>query len=176
MLRHELLALDVRDAVIHGDLTAARANAFRFAGLRISRGRTIEYEEGAIEARQVAASVAAAPDLERTAAAVGQLAKTCADCHARMSGPTRLVPEPVPHRAGRMTGHAWAMNELWSGIVGNSEEPWHAGAAALASEAPTTEVRAIAERAARASDPNARAAVYGELLATCARCHATTRR
>ena len=195
MLRHELLGVAVRDAVIRGDLPAARRDAFQLAGLDIFASGPPDYEERAVDFRHTASSIVAAEDIRTAAYGVGELAKACSGCHARLTGPTRIDVQPVPLAKddgprGRMHLHAWAMNELWNGMIGNSEPPWRAGTALLADADPgtielapekrssaspvhplATSMRDLGQRAALASDPDVRASIYGELLATCASCH-----
>lgn len=195
MLRHEVFSVAVRDAIVRGDLATAQRNARDLGAIRVNGSP--EIAERAQTMSDAAKAIAAAPDLSAAARATGGLVQTCADCHARLTGPTRLAIEPAPRdeggRRGRMRRHVWAMNELWDGLVGNSEAPWRAGAAALAdpalasselipakSRTPEVErlaedVRTLGARAAAADDTTVRAGLYGELLATCADCHARTR-
>jgi len=199
MVRHELLGVAVRDAVIRGDLPAVRRGAFQLAGLDIFTPGPPDYEERAVDFRHTASSIAAAEDIRTAAHDVGQLAKACSGCHARLNGPTRVNVHAAPFAKddgprGRMNLHAWAMNELWNGMIGNSEPPWRAGAATLADtdsgtldlapdKTPTASpihplaksVRDLGQRAVLTSDPDVRASIYGELLATCASCHRRTR-
>lgn len=86
-----------------------------------------------------------------------------------------------------MARHLWATERLWEGIVGGSEESWQQGLDMLAAsplEAPqiTGERVGIARRLQKLADqarakrrldtPTERARVYGEILVTCASCHA----
>ncbi len=194
MLRHEILSVAVRDAVVRGDLDAARRNAKELGAVTV--GGTPEIVEHAKEMNAVAARIAAAPDLAAAARGTGALAKTCADCHARLTGPTKLAAEPAPRAAGRearMQRHAWAVGELWDGLVDNSEDPWRKGSAALADPTlPATELvppkrsspeveaqakglKQLGERAQATTDTALRSEAYGDILATCATCHARVR-
>ena len=195
MLRHEIYGLAVRDAIVRGDLESARRNARDLGAVQV-RG-TPEVVDYARPMNEASATIAGAPDLGAAARATGALVQSCADCHARMTGPTRAiaVPAPLPERGRvpRMRRHAWAMNELWDGLVGNSEDPWHGGAEVLAdpslaaaelvpkkSSTPEVDrlaasVQTLGQRAQATNDTAARAVIYGELVATCADCHARTR-
>ena len=88
-----------------------------------------------------------------------------------------------------MRRHQWAMDRLWDALVVPSDDAWNAGALALAeaplvpeqltpSKSPAPRVAELAQtvhdlglKAASADRGDARAEVYGELLATCAECH-----
>lgn len=196
MIRHEVLAIGVRDALIQGDLDAAHRNATDLGSVKM--GGSPEIDERAQAMRSAASRIATAPDLAAASRATGELVRTCSDCHARLTGPTRLEIDPAPRtddsaRRARMRRHVWAMNELWDGLVGNSEEPWRAGAAVLAdpalgpaelvpSRSATPEIEQMAKtlqklgaRAQATSDTTLRSEAYGEILSTCAGCHARTR-
>jgi mono/diheme cytochrome c family protein len=81
----------------------------------------------------------------------------------------------------------WAADRLWVGIVADSPEAWRTGLTLLASGSRTwsgvtraqapfaNALKRTAQAALRAkvAPPDARAATYGELLSTCAGCHAT---
>lgn len=192
MFRHEVLGLAVRDAVKRGDLPGAQRNA-RDLAARATLDASPELSEGTQAMRSAATAVANAQDLHAAATATGELVRTCATCHARLTGPVRLEvgipPRPEPDLRVRMLRHAWAMDELWNGMIGNTEPPWKAGATVLADPAlaqselvpkktSSPQVDALAQsverlghRAVAASDTSVRAAIYGELLATCADCH-----
>jgi len=93
---------------------------------------------------------------------------------------------------GKMIEHQWAAARLWEGLSTASANRWHLGALALLktswpivaeepslSRAPAgddpSRVRLLAERARGATTTAERSEVFGELLATCARCHVTIR-
>lgn len=191
MIRHEVLSIAIREAIVRGDLATTRRNAVELGAVTV--GGSPELLERSKDLTKAADAIAHAEDLPAAAHATGGLVRTCADCHARLTGPTQLeVTTPMPPEGGRsasMRRHNWAMNRLWDGLVSNSEVPWHAGADALSDPAlaaqdlvppkrSTPEVQqlagsmiALGRRAAAASDTGVRAEIYGELLATCADCH-----
>lgn len=208
MLRHEVIGLSLRDAVARADLTAAQRLARQLAsadrersGLSSSASKFPDYTER-LDAMRAAAKAmegeSASGDVKRAGAALGAVAKTCGDCHARLVGPTRVevatrAPKAEAGVAARMQRHAWAVNELWNGIVGNSEVPWREGANVLADPAlksaelvpaKTTvpeidafarAVESLGKRALPATDSGVRASLYGEVMATCGGCHERTR-
>jgi hypothetical protein len=88
-----------------------------------------------------------------------------------------------------MTDHAWAAARLWEGLVGPSPALWSTGAGALADSTLTivaeggelgvgddvARIKLLATRAKKAETQDARAELYGQIMATCARCHAAIR-
>jgi cytochrome c553 len=188
-------AVAVRDALIDGDLERAREEA-----LRLSRQAFPEHPDAwdpwVAEMQGAAAEVSLAPDAQGVGRALGLVATTCAKCHARThrgpeyqeldkQGAASWKDEDL---TDRMRQHWWAANELWLGLVTPSELSWSRGASALrhvfltaperegaplsaAAHEWLLEVRALGERARRSGTPNARATVYGELLARCGSCH-----
>jgi cytochrome c553 len=144
----------------------------------------------------------AAHQLELTGSVMGAarlaatLGRRCASCHeaiaARVTFPAEPRPPEAPRLAGQMLGHQWAAAEMWNGLIGPSDERWLAGARALTtvpltivaqSVTPTSEldvddvarIRLYANRAVAATRQDARAELFGTLLATCAHCHAVLR-
>jgi cytochrome c553 len=95
----------------------------------------------------------------------------------------------VGQTVGHMLDHQRAADHLMQGLIVPSSTLWNQGAQGLR-QAPlsngklpkdqklTADVAAgelhvhqLGDRAAGTSDPQARSALYGELLGTCARCH-----
>jgi hypothetical protein len=79
--------------------------------------------------------------------------------------------------------HAWGVARLHEGLLGPSSERWLQGTATFAAlpgcEQPEparrelcSRVKALAHRAHVAETAEARVHLYGELLGTCAACHA----
>jgi len=143
-------------------------------------------------ARQVEASGSVA-DVARSAATLG---RRCADCHdaiaARVTFPAEARPTGERRLAEKMIRHQWAATEMWYGLIGPADDRWSAGAQALATVPLTivaqgvtpssaldvddvARVRLYANRAMGTSARDARAELFGTLLATCAHCHAVLR-
>lgn len=147
------------------------------------------------EIRNAARQVESATDIVGAAHTMGTLALQCANCHTAIKARVTFADEPRPSDdpklASRMLGHQWAAMQMWEGLIGPSTERWTAGARALATspldlvaQAPNpafaadddvARVRLYARRANAATSNDARAAVFGDLLATCAHCHALLR-
>ena len=85
----------------------------------------------------------------------------------------------------RMKRHAWATERLWEGLIVPSSVAWNAGANALvdspfpddvlgrgvAARTAATDFKILADQAPFKKTVEERAALYAELLVTCATCH-----
>jgi cytochrome c553 len=195
MHRNFSRTVDIQTGVIEGDLERSRSAASWLIG---REGPTSfptgaqGYEE---EMLGTAALIAEAEELETVATQAGRLAAACGSCHKALNGGPRFV---VGSRApggetqeAHMVRHIWATDRMWEGLVGPSENAWLAGAQALAQTEPTLsqafrasmapaelegllrEVNALATEALIATGQNERADLYGRILSTCNRCHAS---
>jgi cytochrome c553 len=121
---------------------------------------------------------------------------TCGECH-RAAGTMPATPSVSRPAAGGVVGHMYdhrqGADQLLHGLVIPSTTLWQAGAKALASgtspryqdfpaPASTRQQMTTADErlhrtaaiAFQASEPHARASLYGQLLAGCADCHKRT--
>ncbi len=192
MQGHERHGDAMRDAVERGDLDGAKTEAKLLAELGIE-GPTGKLWKQLFDAMKAAAGrSASASDLKDASRDVALVARTCGDCHTTFGRPAILIEPPgalSPGMRASMQRHQWATERLWDGLVVPSDDAWNAGALAL-SEAPlmpeqltpgkspvpkvgelARTVHDLAVKAAGADRVDARADVYGELLATCAECH-----
>jgi len=180
------------EAVARADLDAARAEARTLAELRLETGVAPALRKDLDAMNAAAERVAKATDLTEASRSLAALASTCGDCHATLGGPATVVGEPPDDDLGvlpRMKRHEWAVARLWAGLVGPSDLSWKAGARVLAdaplqpeeltpgrSPAPAigelaTSVRDLAANARVTKSAVDRAAVFAELMTTCAACH-----
>lgn len=146
------------------------------------------------ELRTYAGLAARAPDVTSAASAVARVAASCGTCHRTMNRRLKYENVTGPPQgdtpvATRMLRHWWAADRLWDGLVYPSDEAWRAGASVLRDAPLFTDeltrdveqyeavtklawtVHEIGARAGSVQDQSARAALYGELLTTCASCH-----
>jgi cytochrome c556 len=189
---HFTQALTIRKAVIDGKLDDVAKPAQWFAdfeGLETLDAKWKPHMEAMIEAAKSAKG--AGDDVEKAAAAVGQMGQACGACHASVGGPAiefDPLPEPESGTKPHMDKHKWALDRLWEGLMGPDDEAWRKGAEAL-TDAPLTaealvpasgaedvealakKVHEIGAKAPAADKPAARADIYGQLLATCGACH-----
>jgi hypothetical protein len=194
MRHHFAEVLVLHDAVVRGDLTSARASARRVAAEPDPPKLTDAGRARVARIRAMASDVEAAKSIETAAAATSGMVATCGDCHVAMG--TRMPPPPLeaPKRdvgglVGHMLTHRQGLESLMAGLLIPSSSTWAEGARQLQGAALSRrdlpddpklnsrvanadkQVHALAERAAQAATSDARVAVYGELLATCATCH-----
>lgn len=186
-------ATRIHEAVVRGDLDAAREPARRLAAYDADawpmEGR--RYVAGLALA---AARVSTAADVSAAAAATASMLVSCGDCH-RATG-RRPAPAAVSQRfevggvVGHMIEHEAAVDALYRGLVIPSLQDWRDGARrlqmaplrsgslprdpnltgrVLASE---KRVHDLAARAATADNQTRRATAYAELITQCAGCHA----
>jgi hypothetical protein len=191
---HFAKVTEVHDAVLRGDLEAAKepakwiAEHQAVAGLPASSGPAVD------EMKKGARQVAEAADIAAAAQGAAAMAVACGKCHAA-SSVTPKYPPPAPEAAKSEAGthmleHQHGLDLLYKGLVGPSDQAWADGAKALKA-APlvgakmpkdpklTTErmaaeaaVHALADKAGAAADVQARIEIYGKLAADCASCHA----
>ncbi len=183
----------IEQLLIHGKLDAARALANAIAYAPDEPGME-PFAKRATAVRARALELANAQTIDDAVRKEAQMAAACAQCHVdagvlpEFSPPPREPPDD-PTLQARMARHLWASDRLWEGLVGNSDDSWRDGLTMLAAtplpfpDGKVEERRALARqlqrlavsaRQAQATDQlRDRAHWYGEILATCAACHAT---
>lgn len=199
MKNHFIKGFEAKDAVVRGDLDGARAAAKWLAeSTDPVEGMGERWDVRIGEMRAVSLSISQASDVPTAAAGVADLAATCGSCHLDLGkGPTYGVGEPPPVGEGvkaHMARHQWAADRFWEGLTGPNEEAWlkasevmkddalvaHsedegvAGTVTVASQPHAEQVHRIGASAAAAGSLAEKSEIYGELLATCAGCHAIT--
>ena len=174
----------VMTAVIAGDLAAVKQPAGWLASHEPAEGLPGDWEPFVTDMQAAARLAEGATDVATAAVATGEMALLCGACHAAVGQGTAFAFLTQPEETGvtgHMKRHAWALDQLWQGLIGPSDESWQRGAQGL-DESPiqggSVETRTLGLRvhelgaqAAEAADPAARAVLYGELLSTCAGCH-----
>jgi cytochrome c553 len=204
-VEHFARTLEMRDAVIHGDLERAHRAARAIAAYDLPAKFPERWAPFIAEIREAANAGAEAETLERAGVSVSRIATTCGDCHRILGsvpgGPNFVVGEPPDDHAGpaasqtkaQMARHAWAVDRLWMGLIQPSDRAWRRGSEVLAvaslatveqgsqNEALVARVHALgelgrtlvgqAEPPAPANAPR-RTDTFGQILSTCAGCHA----
>lgn len=183
--------VDIQTGVILGDLDQARSAAGRIAAHQAESptSATGRYQ---VEIREYAALASQTEDPDTVSGLLGRMAVRCGECHQATSGGPRFVLSGGPAQgspsAQHMITHLWAVDRMWEGLIGPSEESWKAGAEALLASwengpmalpafsgeslaEPTPQMRQLAREATAADALEDRAATYGRVLATCNRCH-----
>lgn len=181
----------IQDAIVRGDLEAAKEPARWIADHQEASGLPGSAAAQVTAMKDAARAVTSAPDIGAAARGAASLVATCGDCHAalKVSGtmPSAVVVTAVPRaeKQAHMAEHQHAVNLLYRGLVGPSDADWRKGAEAL-KDAPVgadvlpeareaikaeTRVHELAAKASGAKNREARVAVYGELIGSCASCH-----
>ena len=183
----------VRHSVIRGDLDGLVEPARALAESRPLAGLPAQAERYYQELRKLAGQAASATDIEKAASTTAAMIDTCGRCHAEAGAKVNLGqearPAPTPAQASSMGDHNWAAEVMAMGLLVPSEELWRRGARALAAmplkpaiadldqatrsqiAARETRLHELATRAGQTAVAAERAALYGEVLATCGGCH-----
>lgn len=195
MLVHFNSVAEIRDAVVSGDIDAARSPA-RWLATHQFEDEQYPMPEARAALEKVRAESRNIVDQRETselAASVGRLGAACGSCHTALkAGPRLNVPSAPPTPAAgatpeaHMNRHAWATDRLWEGLIGPSDASWTVGAAVLTGPALDfgppgsasaqvldlqAKVTQLATKARETHDLQGRATIYGQLLDTCADCH-----
>lgn len=191
-----LLGIQMRDAIIQGNLPLAQKKAADLGAQDYGKVLPKHWIEDVADMQEAARQIAASPDLLTASQHLSELAATCGQCHARLPSPppdkeqehgfSAKGPEDIETRMAR---HERAADGMWFGLTMPSEASWRVGARAL-TEAPlsapvvdgkpvdpTTDakmeaVRDLGRRALESEQVTDRVKVYGELIGSCAGCHA----
>ena len=192
MQRHWGLTSWLRDAVVDGQLDEVPQAAGLLADHK-PHDAVPDWTAHIEQMRVYAKAAEQGETVAAIAAATGKLAGTCGACH-QATGAVVPVSASSPPSEGlaahaHMMRHAWAADAMWEGLVSPNDDRWMAGAEVLA-ERPLHEDEYFSDWVispdlasvgvlshdigirARDAVPAERGAIYGELLATCATCHA----
>jgi cytochrome c553 len=196
MAEHFSRASDLQRAVVNGDMDAVREAANWLADHSKMSGAPTSWDPYLEEMRTAADVAAGSEDLYTAAKATARVGAACGDCHKAHGAKVRFDIEGALAEGGdaiaHMKRHVWASARLWEGLVVPSAEVWQTGAQAL-DEVPlvpeeftddtelmaevgvtANKVHELGAAARQALEPSTRAATYGEMLATCSRCHTAT--
>ena len=130
---HYADAVHVRDAVVRGDLSAARAAAGRL-GLHPEAGLPDKAAPYVTVMNAAALRVGQAVDAAAAAAPAAAMLGTCGECHRALSVLPAIAAQPIPavgETVGHMLNHRRASDQLMEGLVMpivDSVERWCAGA------------------------------------------------
>jgi hypothetical protein len=194
MSQHFLITISARDSVIEGNLEALRQPLRALGAYQYPAVLPESWSWSLARLQEAARVTAEASSLDAAAKGVATMGSVCGDCHLETSGRADLGLAPGAATgkpdtlSQRMHRHRWALDRMWVGLTGPSDDAWRTGAAALA-QAPAkmkrgdvalsrdfqtsvSAVRALGALALEATSSQERADVYGQALATCAHCHA----
>lgn len=193
MATHHAWTTNARDALTGGDLEFFKQEVrVMIAGVDAASSSTAAGERYA-KMREVLERAVVSPDIPQAAAAVGELAVICGNCHAEGRGPTFTAQgseEAGDATKDHMQRHQWALDQLWDGIAGPFEPSWQQGEMALRELPLHSErwgnleiaqrqqidrwahrVHKLGRRAMNAKTPQQRAGVLAEMIESCGGCH-----
>lgn len=183
---------ELQDAVVRGDLEGAKSAAQWIADHQDAAGLPAGTEAYMTTTKNAARAVAASASLGNAGIAGAFAVSACGECHAAAKVTAKLpeaaAPATVTAAAEHMRAHQHAVELMYRGMVAPSDALWKQGAEALKASALTDKDKAkaakdvvaaearvheLAAHAADAADAGSRIAIYGELTAACATCHAS---
>ena len=190
MQEHFSKVREVEQAVIIGDVTAARTPALWLADHQPATGFPPATAQPLAEMKAAARTVATTADIQEAAMGAASLVGSCGRCHAAAKVEPKIPPAAeVPERkglGGHMIDHQSAANLLYRGLIVPVSGDWVRGAEALkaadlgardrkglSAEALAAEARVheLAEQALKAPDQRTRITIYGSIIGSCAGCH-----
>ena len=188
-------ARQLEESIALGDLERARTSAGVIAGLDEPEALP-EWQPYIAGIRETAHQIEFAATTVAAARSATILGMRCAHCHVALEARVTFTVEPRPFddqkRTPQMLAHQWAALQMWEGIIAPSDDRWLAGAVALTTVPINTvanvatprlvddlddiaRIRRYGERALTARSAAARVDLFGDILATCAHCHAALR-
>jgi len=194
MSAHYSITTAARDALIRNDIESAQQLMEWISGHASYDDLPPELDPYLIEMKATAGDLAEASELAAAAQGLAAVANTCGNCH--LAGNTLPVfnQTPIPEdRVGiewHMARHFWAINQMWEGLIVPSDTQWRLGVEALQEIpvasgelhedqqlTPETEmiaswVSSLADMGPHMGNDASRVRLYGELLTSCAACHA----
>lgn len=180
---------EVQTALVAGDLEATRKPARWLAEHEQHPDLPQGVKSPMEDLRAFARSVLRAQSVADASRCTGEMGAACGRCHAASgAGPHFRMESMAPSgetTSGHMMRHDWAMERMWEGLVGPSDQLWESGATALTADPIFVagddrggkEALQLAREVhdlgatARLQEPDHRAGIYGRLLTTCAHCH-----
>lgn len=186
-------------AVAFGSLEAARSDAALLASEMDEADAKPEWKARYAKVREAARGFDAATDVPGAATATAALGRACAECHEAAGARLYFAEEPMPaggsELSQQMRHHQTASTRLWQGLIASDNRYWDQGATQLASSPldlpeadavlvndtsdfehsiakDVAQLRFYANRAVGAMSQDDRRREFGEILATCASCHA----
>lgn len=198
MHAHRAAVEDARRAAVLGDHLALRSAARELSARGSVQGIPADARPWLADLRRTARAIEIEPATREAVRRTAFLARHCGGCHEQVGAETRVWPpdeeRPDPAASGaHIQGADWALRRLWDGVAGPSEDAWRAGRELLAEPAtfgggvgdrpidPDAAARAVqrlagmAWVAGRSGDPDERARLLGDVMVTCADCHAAFR-
>lgn len=183
---HYVDALRLEMAIIGGDLEGAQRQGGVLSQMTLPPElMVVPAAQVHLDAVRAAGQRAAtAVDLASSAAALGDLAHACGQCHTATGGGPRDVVPPPDLSEGMMSLHLHGAYWMGFGLFAPNDAAWQSGIDAFTlskTASSTNPLQASPERlreltgAARAASPETRPGLWAQLLVTCSECHGPLR-
>jgi cytochrome c556 len=195
MKDHFSLASQARDAVVRGRLEQAEGPLVWLGQHALAKDMPSTWRLHVERMQQAARRALTEGTLASAGQAIGATAAECGACHTMVHRGPKFEPSDFndlresdtkgarAELQERMHGHLWAIERMWEGLVGPSDDAWRAGAETLregqghprvakAASKRLELVRSLGGEARDVTDGAGRAAIYGRILAECGGCHA----
>lgn len=190
MKDHFTKVREIEEAIIRGDLEAAKAPAQWMADHQEVSGFGARADQRIMELKTSAKSVATANDIESAAQASASMVGACGRCHSAANVAPKLpkVADAAKgaERVRHMLEHQHAIDRMYYGLISPTTGDWMTGAEKLKAaplrakaltgvnpevQAAEAKVHELADRALNAAEQSSRIAIYGSLIGACASCH-----
>jgi cytochrome c553 len=190
---HLARTIVIQQSLALGNLEAARPAAQWLEDHIVPDALAGDQQAYVAQMKLSAGSIAIASDVEVAAQELGKMGASCGACHQATGAQIIFAwVDPVPFSSettAHMYRHIWAVDRLWQGLVGPSEEAWDAGAKVLTdlplhrtrttagpgrryrAEAWEELVHELGATATEDADQFQRAELLGEILGACHNCH-----
>lgn len=172
MQGHRADLLRIRDALVRGDLDAAKQANAAFLEHRVAFDLPGDWAPRVTAMGEAAVALREAGDLPAAAAAATALASACGDCH-RAVGVSPAHPDPAPPSDAHGARQGAALDRLFASLWTPSVS-WEVGVEALASASVDPMVAGHAPFTGPVDDAAAAPAhdaAAARVLASCAACH-----
>jgi cytochrome c556 len=196
MSRHADEAGALKSALVAGNLQSARPPAAWLNAHEAMDGLGGGTEVFVATMRESAGAIVDATSLESAAVDLGRMGSACGACHLATETEITLewddyAPASMDIQT-HMARHTWAVDRLWEGLTGPSDEAWERGAEILKGD-PLDREHTTAEAgrryraeawdqlvhslAAEAGDvgPTEKGEFFGQVVSACNSCHSLVR-
>jgi mono/diheme cytochrome c family protein len=192
MQDHFTRGAKMRDAIIAGDLEAAKKDAQWMAEHQVSDDLPDNWKPHVKVLKDAAKQTLDAQDIAAAAMHTAAMSRACGECHAKLGGPKVELGKPPVEGSGaapHMARHQWAADRMWDALTVPSEQAWLKATEVMAdaplapmaiqgarsvppvAEKLAKEVHDIAEAARADRQMEKWSSAYGRFLGTCAECH-----
>lgn len=192
MKDHFVKALEVREALIRADVSAATQGMAALAAQTHSDALPGEMGKMLSDMRQTAGTADQAQTYRDAGEVFAGTIARCGVCHSKTGKGPEIARPPRPEGEGaviHMRLHHWATDEMWSALITADEARFRDAAEALTGEPLDAKalgsaevsgvdlsrldvhVHKLAQEGLDAADLRSRASTYARILATCGTCH-----